>query len=76
MKSLKRRIASWITGWLVPEQRIEAKTIRRNADGSVSATHTFHSLKDAQRFQRFVALQRNPLGRRAIQWLIRAGAGP
>lgn len=69
MRSLKRRIACRIASQLV----LEARDIKRNADGSVSAEHGFRSLKDARRYARFVALQRNPLGRRPIQWLISAG---
>jgi hypothetical protein len=42
---------------------------------SESAAGAFRSLRDLRWFERFLALQRNPLGRRVIQWLIRAGAG-
>ena len=53
MRNLKRRIACRIASLLVPEQRIEMSDIRHNSDGSVSAEHSFRSLKDARRFQRF-----------------------
>jgi hypothetical protein len=73
MKSLKRPIARRIARWIAPLERVEPGDIRQNPDGSVTATRAFRSREDARRFARFVALQRNPLGRRAIQWLIRAG---
>ena len=73
MNNLKKSIARRVARWIAPVERVEPGGLRQNPDGSVEATHAFRSPKDAKRFARFIALQRNPLGRRAIQWLIRAG---
>jgi hypothetical protein len=69
--SLKKRIARWIT----PREAYETRVVWQNPDGSLSATHIFREPGDARRYARFIALRRNPLGRRAIKWLADPRAG-
>ncbi|MGA8444805.1 MAG: hypothetical protein WB766_06370 [Roseiarcus sp.] len=73
VSNFRRRIARRIGRWIAPHERYETEVIRQNRNGSVAAKHTFRSLEDAKRYARLAALERNPLGRRAIQWLIHAG---
>ena len=72
VSNFRRRIARRIGRWIAPHERYETEVVRQNPDGSVAAQHSFRSPEDAKRFARLAALERNPLGRRAIQWLIRA----
>ena len=75
MKSLKKRIARRIGRWLAAEDDYKFEPLIAKRNGTERANLTFRSLRDLRWFERFLALQRNPLGRRVIQWLIRAGAG-
>jgi hypothetical protein len=75
MTNLKKRIARRIASWLIdPTDVPEAKVVREKPDGSVSVRHTLRSVRAARRYQLSLALRRNPYGRRALDWLIRAGS--
>ena len=73
MSNFRRRIARLIGRWIAPLEGYDTEIVRQNPNGSVTAKHTFRSLDDANRYARLAAVARHHWGRRAIQWLIRAG---